>query len=212
MKKLICISCLFAAAAVSAEWTPAMISLVTPVQAPSSDYDVKGLRLSLIYGECSTFKGLDIGLIGHADGNFTGLGIGGVNVADERLIGGHVGLVNWNANGSQPWDMRSKGAQIGAVNHSGSFCGLQDGIVNVSGSSFAGVQFALGNFANDLQGLQMGWYFLLGVNMVSGEMSGCQIGLVNYAERIRGGVQIGLVNIIAENGWLPVLPIINGSF
>jgi hypothetical protein len=26
------------------------------------------------------------------------------------------------------------------------------------------------------------------------------------------GCQIGIVNIISQNGWLPVLPILNGSF
>lgn len=40
---------------------------------------------------------------------------------------------------------------------------------------------------------------------------GCQIGLVNYANRLDRGCQIGLINIISHNGWLPVLPIINGS-
>jgi len=30
--------------------------------------------------------------------------------------------------------------------------------------------------------------------------------------RVEGGLQIGLVNIIEQNGWLPVLPIVNGHF
>ena len=49
-----------------ADTTPIMVSLVTPVQAPSARYDVTGLRLSLIYGECQEFTGLDIGIIGNA--------------------------------------------------------------------------------------------------------------------------------------------------
>lgn len=212
MKRLLITLCLLSAGAASAKWTPAMISIVTPVQAPSSEYDVRGLRLSLIYGDCASFTGLDIGIIGHADKSFTGLGIGGANITDERFLGGHLGLVNWNNNALTPWDQRSKGVQFGVFNYAGGFCGLQDGLVNVSDSSFAGLQSAFFNYAKDLQGAQMGCYFLLGVNIASGEMTGCQLGLVNYAERVRDGLQIGLVNIISENGWMPVLPIVNGRF
>ena len=50
------------------------------------------------------------------------------------------------------------------------------------------------------------------MNVASGGIYGCQIGLVNYAERVDSGLQIGLVNIISEDGWLPVLPIVNGNF
>ena len=212
MKKTILIASLFAAAAASAEWTPAMISLVTPVQAPANYYDVRGLRLSLIYGECSTFKGLDIGIVGYTEGLFKGVGIGGVNIAGEQLMGCHIGLVNWNANARHQWGQRSVAAQVGAFNYAGGFCGLQDGIVNVSENAFAGLQSAFVNISRDLQGVQMGQYFIFGVNLVNGEMSGCQIGLVNYAERVREGLQIGIVNIINENGWLAVLPIVNGHF
>ena len=59
---------------------------------------------------------------------------------------------------------------------------------------------------------QCGFYFLLGVNVVNRSMRGCQIGLVNYAHRIDGGLQVGLVNIAPRNGWLPILPIVNGHF
>ena len=50
------------------------------------------------------------------------------------------------------------------------------------------------------------------MNAAGGTLRGCQIGLVNYANRVDRGCQIGLVNIISHNGWVPVLPIINGSF
>ena len=62
-----------------------------------------------------------------------------------------------------------------------------------------------------MNGAQMGCYIIFAVN-VTGEMSGCQIGLVNYAERVNEGLQIGLVNIIGENGWAPILPFVNGNF
>jgi hypothetical protein len=53
---------------------------------------------------------------------------------------------------------------------------------------------------------------VLGVNVAVGSVSGCQIGIVNYAGRMDSGAQIGLVNIIAHGGFSPVLPIVNGGF
>ena len=195
-----------------AKCTPVMASLVTPLQVPSKDYDVVGFRLSLIYGDCREFTGLDLGVAQRAAGDFTGLAVGGLNLSGGMLAGGQVGLVNWNGNEVTQWDRRSKGAQIGIFNYSGTFCGLQDGIVNVSDGAFVGLQASFLNFAEDVEGLQCGGYLVFGVNVASGSVRGCQIGLVNYARRVRSGCQIGIVNIISENGWAPVLPIINGGF
>ena len=212
MKKVIAVAGMLAAGMLFADTTPIMVSLVTPVQAPSSDYDVTGFRLSLIYGDCQEFTGLDIGIVDHTDRDFTGLAIGGVNIADERFYGGQFGLINWNGNDDLQWKRRSIGAQLGIFNYASAFCGLQDGFVNVTSGSFMGVQASFLNSTCDLNGLQCGYYLLFGVNIASGVMRGCQIGLVNYAERVDGGLQIGFVNIISENGWLPVLPIVNGHF
>ena len=149
MKKLAAALVLVAAGAVFAETTPVMVSLVTPVQAPSSDYDVSGVRLSLVYGQSRGFTGLDLGIANRATEDFTGIGIGGANIADGYFCGGHIGLVNWNGNESRDWDKVSKGAQIG---------------------------------------------------------------LVNYAEEMDKGIQIGILNIISRGGWAPVLPFVNGRF
>lgn len=214
MKKLVFAACLFAAAAAFAETTPVMFSLFTPVQVPSRAYDVTGFRLSLLYGDCKNFAGLDIGVVDHTGGDFTGIQIGGVNVIDDRLLGGQVGLVNWNSSEVREWDKISTGAQIGLLNYAGSFCGLQGGVVNFTGDSFTGLQSGFFNLTRDMKGLQCGGacFGLIGVNVVSGTMRGCQVGLVNYAEEMGCGLQIGIVNIIARNGWLPVLPIVNGRF
>lgn len=212
MKQIMAVAGMLAAGMLFADITPIMVSLVTPVQAPSSDYDVTGFRLSLIYGDCREFTGLDIGIVDHTDLDFTGLVIGGVNIADGRLYGGQLGLINWNGHGDRKWERRSIGAQLGIFNYATTFCGLQEGCVNVTGRAFTGLQSGLLNSTRDLNGLQCGWDFLLGVNIASGTINGCQIGLVNYAERFDHGLQIGLVNIISENGWLPVLPIVNGHF
>ena len=212
MKKIIAVAGMLVAGMLFADTTPIMVSLVTPVQAPSRYYDVTGFRLSLIYGDCQEFTGLDIGIVDHADRDFTGIAIGGVNIADGRLYGGQLGLVNWNGHDTRKWDRRSIGAQLGIFNYANTFCGLQDGFANVAGRSFTGLQSGFLNSTRDLDGLQCGFYLLFGVNMASGTMRGCQIGLVNYAERVDGGLQLGFVNIISENGWLPVLPIVNGHF
>ena len=212
MKQIMAVAGMLAAGMLFADITPIMVSLVTPVQAPSSDYDVTGFRLSLIYGDCREFTGLDIGIVDHTDLDFTGLVIGGVNIADGRVYGGQLGLINWNGHDNRKWDRRSIGAQLGIFNYAATFCGQQGGFANVAGRSFTGLQSGFLNSTRDLDGLQCGFYLLSWLNMASGTMRGCQIGLVNYAEWVDGGLQIGLVNIISENGWLPVLPIVNGHF
>jgi hypothetical protein len=63
-----------------------------------------------------------------------------------------------------------------------------------------------------VNGVQCGTLLVLGVNVAVGSVSGCQIGIVNYAGRMDSGAQIGLVNIIAHGGLSPVLPIVNGGF
>ena len=196
MKRIVMVACLVAGT-LFADMTPVMVSLVTPVQAPSRGYDVTGLRLSLIYGECQEFTGLDIGIIDNSRKDFTGLAIGGINCVCDRIHGAQVGLVNWNGNGDTAWERRSVGAQVGILNYADTFCGLQDGFVNISGASLMGLQSSLVNCANDMYGLQCGYNLIFGVNAVGGALRGCQI---------------GFVNIISRNGWLPFLPIVNGGF
>ena len=212
MKKLAMAMALVAAGAVFADTTPVMVSLVTPVQAPASDMRVTGVRLSFIYGECAGFKGLDLGLANRTVGDFSGVAIGGANIAGGRLYAGQIGLVNWNGCADREWANVSKGCQIGLLNYADSFCGLQDGAVNIAGGLFTGLQAGFINFTEDLYGCECGWYVFLGVNIASGKVRGCQLGLVNYAEEMENGLQIGIVNIISRGGWAPVLPIVNGNF
>lgn len=212
MKKLVVAAFIAIAGAAFADSTPVMGSLITPVQLPSSDYDVTGLRLSLIYGQCNSFTGLDLGIANRSTGDFLGIGLGGANIVEKRVVGGHLGLVNWNGSSVSEWTSVSKGAQIGIVNYAGAFCGLQDGFLNISDNVFTGLEVGLLNFANDINGVQCGGYLIFGANFASGTLSGLQIGLVNYAAKMDGGLQIGIVNIISEGGWMPVFPILNGDF
>ena len=93
MKNYVSVVCLMMAGVLFADTTPVMVSLVTPVQAPSCDYDVTGLRLSFIYGECQKFTGLDIGIADYTRKDFTGIAIGGANFAGGQLYGGQIGEV-----------------------------------------------------------------------------------------------------------------------
>ena len=194
------------------ESSPVMFSLLDPVQWPSSQSDVSGFRLSLLYGECADFAGFDIGLVGRATGDFRGLSIGGANIVSRRLVGLQVGLVNWNSNGDDSSTRRSIGVQYGFLNYVDSLLGLQDGWINTSSGRVSGLQYGFLNCADDVNGVQCGTLLVLGVNVAVGSVSGCQIGIVNYAGRMDSGAQIGLVNIIAHGGLSPVLPIVNGGF
>ncbi len=74
------------------------------------------------------------------------------------------------------------GAQWGAVNiTAGDFVGVQWGAVNVTSGVFKGFQWGAVNYCQDLTGLQLG--------------------VVNWAQRSSQGIQVGLVNIIPENEW-----------
>ena len=194
------------------ESLPVMVSFLNPVQWPSAQSDVGGFRLSLLYGQCDDFAGLDIGLAGCATGDFNGLSIGGVNIVSRRLVGLQLGLVNWNSNGDESSARRSVGVQYGLLNYADSFLGLQDGWLNVSTGDMSGVQWGFLNCARDVSGVQCGSIVVFGVNVAVGTVRGCQIGIVNYAGRMESGLQIGVLNVIARNGLIPVLPILNGSF
>lgn len=86
MKKLMLAVVMAVCGTVLAEETPVMVSLVTPVQYPARDCDVKGFGFSLIYGECDDFAGFDLGIVNNVYGDFTGLALGGVNIAREEPV------------------------------------------------------------------------------------------------------------------------------
>lgn len=136
-------------------YTPFMLSLVSPLQVPPRDFDVGGLRLNLIYGECVNFDGLDLGLVGRSVGHGNGL-----------LINGLANIV----------DGDSLALQLGCVNYvKGNFSGMQVGLVNFC---TAGQAFQLGfyNGADHVEGLQ------LGVINMTRTMIGVQIGLINVIQ------------------------------
>jgi len=40
----------------------------------------------------------------------------------------------------------------------------------------------------------------------AGRLTGIQLGLVNYAETVESGLQVGLVNIMPQNPWFTDVP------
>ena len=213
LRKLLLAAVAVSASGVSQAYSsPIMVSLLTPVQLPSREYDVAGFKLSLLYGDCRDFMGFDIGVVSRSAGEFNGLGVGGVNVVNGRFRGLQVGLVNWSGCADTTDEGCALGVQYGGINIADSFFGLQSGYVNVLYGALSGAQCGYVNCANDMHGVQCGGLIVLGVNVAWGAVSGCQIGIFNYAQRMDYGVQIGILNIIANNGLLPVLPIVNGGF
>ena len=117
--------------------TPVMISLMTPAQAPSPEWDVKGVRIDLLYGRCQNLYGLDVGLVNHTVGKEVGLALGLVNYTEQSFTGLQVGGVNIGEEVTalqvgiynEADDM--SGVQIGLINHTRLMRGVQIGLINV---------------------------------------------------------------------------------
>ena len=50
------------------------------------------------------------------------------------------------------------------------------------------------------------------IGCATGDFAGLSVGGVNIVSRRLAGLQVGLLNIVLHNGFLPVLPIVNGYF
>lgn len=123
--------------------TPVMFSLYSPAQVPSDDYDVKGLRMDLLYGKSRNLYGLDVGLVNHTTGKEIGLAVGLVNYVEKNFTGLQVGAVNIGE--------RVKALQVGVYNEADDMSGLQVGLINHT-RLMQGVQIGLINVIenNDL--------------------------------------------------------------
>ncbi len=130
-------------------FSPVMLSFIDPVQVPSHDFDVGGLRINIIYGRCCNLDGLDIGVVGVADNHANGwLANWLVNYAAGDGVGLHTGAVNY-------FGGDFKGLQIGLVNWIDSGDIFQVGVYN-GGYNVQGLQIGVINTADKMQGLQIG--------------------------------------------------------
>jgi hypothetical protein len=185
-----------APAPVQAAVTPLSFGIVPPIQFPSSEYSITGLRISALWGEHRDIYGLDFGVIGNiTTQTFVGTAISGLfNITrnSTTIVGLQLaGAANINSNKTNVY-----GAQIALGVNS-----------NTAAASVSGLQIAgLANLSEhtDIYGAQIGLY-----NRAL-DVYGLQIGLVNVAQSLHG-IQIGLLNF-NQKGLFFVAPILNIGF
>ncbi len=138
-------------------YTPFMLSLVTPLQVPPRDFNVGGLRINAIYGECHDFDGLDLSaLVGRATGHANGF--------QAALLANVV-------------EGDGFGLQAGAVNYvKGEYAGLQLGVCANYAEKAKVLQIGFYNGAEHIEGMQ------IGVINTTRTMIGIQIGLINVIQ------------------------------
>lgn len=175
--------------------SPLSVGIVPPVQFPPDDFNVTGLRMSLLWGKHRDVYGLDIGALGNiTEQRFVGIGLaGGFNYTQ-----GHTTILGLQLAGGANINTEKTnvyGAQLALGFNS-----------NTATSSVTGIQAAIANLSGHttIYGAQIGVY-----NRAQ-EVYGLQIGLVNVASSLHG-IQIGLINF-HHKGIFAVSPILNIGF
>lgn len=102
--------------------TPLSLGIFDTVRVPWGEWNVRGLRLSPLYGRCDNLTGLDLGLFNTVEEEMIGLQAGFLNTT-ARARGLQIGIFNCA--------YYLKGVQIGVVNYAEGAKGLQIGVVNV---------------------------------------------------------------------------------
>jgi hypothetical protein len=129
---------------------PIQLSLVGPtIQLVDDDADIIGVRLSLFYGLNRNVTGLDIGLVSHTRGDSKGVQFGFLGLTDGTFTGWQDNFVNIARE-------RFQGLQHGAVNVMGTGEGVQWSWAFNRAEYLNGLQFSLVNFAEDMDGVQVG--------------------------------------------------------
>lgn len=124
--------------------SPIGVGLFPPLQIPSSDFGINGIRLGVV-GSNRSMAGLDIGLLGNmTQQSFTGAAVSllfNYNAIAADIVGFQVaGLANINGTGSSLY-----GVQLGLYNKVTNVYGLQLGLINVT-NNLHGIQIGLINF------------------------------------------------------------------
>ena len=180
-------------------YTVLAIGIGTPFALPwGFDWDVFGLDLNFVYGDCNKMYGLELaGVANMARLDMFGLQASlACNFANRDAVGAQIGLVNIG-------NRTTYGLSIDGISLHRDFLGLGSAVRE----DMWGWQIAAGaNFARRLHGFQTAALF----NMTE-ELRGAQLALVNYASTCSAGFQIGLLNFIMDNQ-VPVLPIFNCYF
>ncbi len=92
------------------------------------------------------------------------------------------------------------------------------GVINGSSGMSSGLSLAfLTNYAEDYSGAQVAWFvnycsgrlsgFELAFVNYASELHGMQLGLINFAEKVEKGLQIGVINVMKNNTyWFGGMP------
>lgn len=146
------------------------------------DPAVNGMRISLFHGESSSVRGFDLGLLSLSEAS---------EISGVSLVAG-VSKVTGGMSG---------GAAISLINfHTGRDSGLNAAFINKLNDTEHAFNVSFLNIADGTTQVDLG-----GLNMSA--RSTAQIGFVNITKNLRS-FQFGFLNI-AENGFLPVCPVIN---
>ncbi len=202
MKKILfCLVIILTATTAMADSKSLQLSLTPDTALHSRSETIEGLTLS-IWGE-NQQSALSLGFVNGSSGESGGLSLGLILNYADQYSGVHLASVNYTSD-------KFFGLQLACVNFAGHVKGLQLGFVNyVYEAQTFGLQLGGVNYAGYMKGLQLGFVnyvyeeqtfgLQLGFVNYAGHMNGLQLGLINYAETVQPGVQIGIVNIIAQN-------------
>lgn len=158
------------------------------LQLVDASEDIRGLRIDFVYGENRNVTGLDLGVVNSTTADFAGVGFGPVQLVDGDATAWQPGwFYSHTAGRFTGW----QGGFLARIGGAGSL-GLQTGAISLAEADFTGVQIGFFNRAESVKGLQFGF--------------------VNWAERLDGGLQLGLVNIAENSDLYPVLPFVNWQF
>jgi len=194
-------------------FTPIQISIWSPIQVFSRDWDVVGFRYGGFYSRNRHVYGLDIGFVNRADSSSGGIQLGLFNTVS--VLKGRGGFVaenyaHFDYARSDKRPAYYTGMQLGSWNSADEMRGLQcAGGIN-DAFTINGLQLALMNFCYDGCGIQLGlgqnaFGDFVGaqigaINMTYGEMHGLQFGILNFADLINladkemHGLQFGILN------------------
>ena len=120
----------------STGFTPFALSLISPIQFPSSAVPVWGIAIDGLYGKYTNIWGLQAGLVGRTQDQY-GLSVTAVSIVEGRMGGMQVGAF-------YSLSKEIYGMQIGLVNQADRVIGMQIGLVN-SCKRLTGVQIGLWN-------------------------------------------------------------------
>jgi hypothetical protein len=186
----------------ASSWSPVGVGLWPSVQFPDKDEDVYGVRLSLLAAENSDVVGLDVSLGTNVCDSVTGLQIALFrNDCKDRSAGIQIaGFLNTVLdftlfNRHSRFDPRFSGLQVAPVNYAERLNGLQVGLLNAGIP--CGLQIGPVNFGDAWRSEPGAFRFV-------------QIGIWNHAYS-PNGIQIGLVNT-ADGQKVWFVPFINISW